>query len=174
MPTSTPVKFGMGFTGSVKGTAASPGLKADIGATARCDFSGAGKMVYDAATSGAQLTVGAGLTTTLDLQSGLTSPLGEAITGAADFAKVYAVFVYHDAASLSSGVEVFGSGANRFQGPKKGATDTDTLGPGMFTGFGMLATKAGWTVDATHKTVSIVNTDGVNAATVRVFIMGTV
>jgi hypothetical protein len=163
----------MGFTGTVKGTSTSPGLKADVGATARCDFTGTGKMVYDAATDGATLTVGAGATVTLNLQSGLTSPLGEAITGALDFAAVFAVWVHHDRASLSSGITVLGGGSNDFQGPWS-AGDKPTLAPKQGVAFVTEADGTGWTVDATHKNIAIVNNDGVNAATVRVFIEGTV
>lgn len=174
MPTSTSVKFGMGFTGRVKGTTLSTTLGADIGKTARCDFTGTGKMVYDAAT-GTALTIAGAATTTLDLTTGLLSPLGESITGSLDFASVYAVFIYHDIASLSTtGITVFGGASNDFQGPLA-ALDKPTLLPGDFFGFGRVASvSAGWTVDGTHKNIAITNLHATLAATVRVFIMGKV
>ena len=82
------------------------------------------------------------------------------------------VFVEHDAASLSSGVVAFGSGSDQFQGPLSVAA-TITLPPG---GRFLLSlpTVAGWTVDATHKTLCIVNSDMTDAATVRLAVLGSV
>ncbi len=177
MPTSTSVKFGMGFFGTLAGTAASAGLKADIGKTARCDFTGTGKMVYDAATSSAvRLSIAVSGTQTLDLTTGLTSPLGESITGALDFALVYAVWIYHDPDSLATaGITAFGGASNDFQGPFA-ALDKPTLLPGQGLGIMTTASKTGWTVDGTHKNIAIVNLDAtaLHVATVWAFIMGTV
>jgi hypothetical protein len=173
---SAPVMFSMGFKGFVKGLATSPNIKLDIGATARCDFSGTGKMVYDAATSGARLSIPVSGTTTLNLQSGLTSPLGETITGALDFALVYAVWIYHDPDSLATaGITAFGGGSNDFQGPFA-AGNKPTLLPGQGVGIMTTASKTGWTVDGTHKNIAIVNLDAtaLHVATVWAFIMGTV
>jgi hypothetical protein len=168
---SLSLKFGCGYSGIATGTTASPSLKASLSGVARVSFTGSGKMVYVGTT-----VVAVSSTTTLDLTSGLTSPLNEAITGSIDFAKIYGVFIEHDVDSLSTtGITVLGGGSNDFQGPFA-AGDKPTLLPGAWFAFGWDPTKAGWTVDGTHKNIALVNLDAtaLHTATVNVFLLGTV
>ena len=135
---------------------------------------GADWQIY-APEDGVELAVGG--TTTLDLTTGLTSPLGEAISGTpGKFIKVHGVFIEHAAASLATaGVTAFGGASDEFQGVWA-AGDKATLAPGRWIAFGMPATDAGVTVDATHKNIALVNLDAtaLHVATVNVFVLGKV
>jgi hypothetical protein len=134
-------------------------------------------MFYDAASDGAELTVPAGSTRTFDLTGISTaddSPLGESISGALAFAQVYWLAVEHDAASLASSVRVFDqTSTNLFLGFLNAGAKI-TLLPGEGFGFVVRADKTGRVVDATHRKIDLINLDGVNAATVRVSILGKV
>ena len=56
----------------------------------------------------------------------------------------------------------------------KTAGDKATLVPGEWVAFGKPAGVTGWTVDATHKNIAVVNLHATLAATVNVIILGTV
>lgn len=163
--TSLDLKFACGFYGKGTGITGNPNLSTGLlNRVARCVVSGANQQLYVAT-----LTIPASGTTTLNLVTGLTNPAGEAVV----LAHCKAVFIEHDAASLSTGgITSFGGGSNDFQGVWS-ASDKATLLPGRWTAFGMPATDTGITVDATHKNVALVNLDAVNAATVNVFVLGT-
>lgn len=164
---SLTLTLGCGFQGVAKGTAASPSLRARLSRTSRVQSSGAGWEVYDSG----DLTLAASAILQIDLTTGLLNPLGESISGSLKFSKVYGVIVEHAVTSTASGITVFGGGTNEFQGPLA-AGNNPTLVPGAWLGFGMPATKAGWTVDTTHKRIDVTNADGAIAATVRVFVLG--
>jgi hypothetical protein len=168
---SLPLTFACGFKGVARGTTLSPNLKANLSRTARVTFSGAGKVVYD---NPGTVTIAGAATLTLDLTTGLYTPLNEHIDGANDFDKVFGLKIEHDSDSLSTtGITAFGGASDEFQGPWA-AGDKVTLLPGAWTAFGWNASKAGWTVDATHKKIAITNLHATLAATVKVFILGTV
>lgn len=167
---STTVIFGIGYNGRLAGTPTSPELVATLDWVVRCAPTGAGWQIYEAS-----LTIAGGATTTLDLTTGLTSPLGESISGTpGKFLTIFAVLIEHDALSeATDGITAFGGASNDFQGVKA-AGDKDTMIPGRFTAFGGPATDAGMTVDATHKNVAITNLAVSDDATVNVFILGRV
>lgn len=166
--TSLDLKFACGFVGKLTGVTGSPGLTTSVGDVVRCIAEGANQQVYVGT-----LTIAASGTQTLDLTTGLTNPLNEAISGSNKFLKVKGVFIEHDAASVASGITAFGGASNEFQGVWAGG-DKATLAAGRWIGFGMPATDTGVDVDATHKNIAIVNSDGAQVATVNVFIHGTI
>lgn len=162
----------MGFKGNLTGVPSNANLESAIGTTYRCTFSGADKQVYNG-TSTYQLSIAAGTTTTIDLTTGLTNPMGQPITSGLAFAKVYVCMVMHDIASQASSVKVFGAGAGTdFQGPLVAAGYL-TLTPGRGNAFMDQTTANGMAVSGTAKTIAIQNLDGANTALVNVFVMGT-
>lgn len=163
---SLSLKFACGYTGKCTGVTGSPTLAASVSDMVRCTASGANYQVYSK-----QITVAGGVTTTLDLTTGLTNPLNESINGSLDFAKILGVLIEHDPASISSSITVFGGGSNDFQGPLA-AGNKPTLNPAEWFAFGKPSSVTGWTVDGTHKNVAVLNNDGTDAATVNVFILG--
>ncbi len=166
---SLSLRFAIGYTGTATGTAASPTLAAVINGVARVTMAATGNMVYVGTTT---LTLSAN--TTLDLTTGLTSPLNENIAGANAFDKIYGVFISHDLDSVAAtGITAFGGASNDFQGPWA-AGDKATLMPGAWTGFGWDASGDGWDVDATHKNIKLVNLDAALTASIAVFILGTI
>lgn len=170
---SCSVKFGMGFRGTVTGASGASTRTADIANVVRCVFTGSGKMVYDAASSGNTFTIAAGGTTTLDLNTGLTSPLGESIAGALDFTSVWGLMVVHDGDSVATGtITVFGGASvQQFQGLLASGSKAQLL-KGRGIGFVVEDDQStGMTVDGTHHNIDIVN-DSAETATVRVFIFG--
>lgn len=167
---SLTIKLSMGFLGRASGTSANSNLKTSLGRTSRCSISGASKQVYDKY----QQSIAGAATLQLDLSTGLSNPLNESITGAADFATVMGVFLEHDATSTATtGITCFNGGTTEFQGPMNSASDA-TLLPGEWFGFGKASTVTGWTVDGTHKRIDILNLHATNAAIVNIFILGTV
>lgn len=174
---SCTVRFGVGFTGVVRGTPAAPAVFAEIGQAVRCDFSGSGKMVYDAATADSDndpaIVIGPSATLVLDLSSGLVSPLNESIAGATDFSGgVYALWVHHDRESEASGVRAFGGGGNEFQGPWSAGAQA-TLLPKQGIAFVVEADGTGFTMSAAGaRTIALTNLDASKNATIRVFIEG--
>lgn len=168
---SIAVTFGVGFSGSVEGTAASPALKLDVTGVARTAPAGVGWQLYEAFS--VPLTIADGATTTLDLTTGLTNPLNEAIAAAAKFVHVYGVLILHDPDSEAANVEAFGGASpDLFQGPWDGAAKA-TLPPGLWVGFGIRTDKTGLLVDGTHKEIDLTNVDGTGKdATVNVMILG--
>lgn len=116
------------------------------------------------------ITLAANTTLAIDLTTGSINPLNETIVSPVAFAKVRYVFLEHDAASLSSGVTIFGNGTNQFQGPLS-ALAYVTMRPGERQLF-EAPTLAGWTVDATHKTIQVVNTSLINPAILRLVVGG--
>ncbi len=165
---SLPVTISVGYKGSATGIATDPALSTTLLNVFSCALTGGGKQAY--VKRG--LVVGVSATTTLNLLSGLTNPLGEAIT---TFGHVYAIMVEHDPASLATaGITVFGGASNDFQGPLA-ALDKPTLTPGQGLVFLVNAAKTPWVVDGTHKNVAIVNLDAtaLHTATVNVAIFGT-
>lgn len=161
---SLTLKFACGFVGRATGVSGSPTLSAQLADVARCSVDGADQQVYKKT-----LTIAGAATTTLDLTSGLTSILNEAIV----FAHVKGVLIEHDPASVSTtGITAFGGASNDFQGVWS-ASDKATLVPGRWIAFGMPATDTGVVVDGTHKNIAIVNLHATLAATVNVFVLGT-
>jgi hypothetical protein len=163
------LKFACGFLGTATGVTGNPNLKTSIGKVVRCAPLGTGWQIYDA--TGTPLTILGGATTTLNLLTGLTNPLNEAIS-AAPFVRVFGVLIVHDRASLASSIEAFGgASSNLFQGPWDAAAKA-TLIPGKWIAFGIDSDLTGDLRDATHKNIDLKNLDGVNAATVNAFILG--
>lgn len=168
--TNAALNFAIGFEGVLTGIPTNTDLADNI--TRQVVLSavaGSGQQVYE--TFRVALPVAAGATTTLDLTTGLTNPLGESISGSLKFVHVYAVWIVHNSASTASTITVFNAAANAFQGPKSAAA-SDVLGPGMWTAFGVPTNLTAWAVDGTHKNIAIVNNDGAHAATVNVFVAG--
>lgn len=168
---SLDLKFAVGFEGKATGTSTNSALTTAIGREAiLTDVSGAGLQVYERFR--VPLTIIAGATTTLDLTTGLTNPLGESISGSDDFATVFGALVQHDADSASATIEAFGGASlNLFQGPWS-ATAKATLRPGQWAGFGIPSNLAGDAVSGSAKNIDLKNT-GVATATVNVIILGT-
>jgi hypothetical protein len=172
---SFPTRFGIGYSGQAVGIPTNAGLRTSLGKTARTSATGAGWQCYDACST-APLSINPSATVTLNLLTGATGlldPLGQAIS-TAPFVHVFALLVWHDPASLSSGVSAFGGASgNLFQGPL-GAASILTLGPGQRFAFSTDTGLAGFLVDGTHKNVDLTNNDAtaLHVATVRVFIMG--
>lgn len=181
---SYPTKFGIGFSGQAVGTSTNTQINTTVGKVARTSATGANWQAYDAATR-VPLTIVAGGTTTLNLSAGtitvtgptttnMLNPLGEQVS-LFPFAHVYAFLVWHDSASLASGITAFGGASgNLFQGPLN-STGQFTLAPGMRNGFSQDANIVPtlWVVSPTVKNVDITNSDGTHAATVNVYIQGT-
>lgn len=172
MPTSTVVKFAVGFEGVLTGTSTNTALTTAVGREAiLTSTTGSGFQVYERFR--VPLTITSGATTTLDLTSGLTNPLGESISGADNFDEVLGVLVQHDADSASATIEAFGgASSNLFQGPWN-ATAKATLVPGKWIAFGITSDLTGDTVDASHCNIDLKNT-GAADATVNVIILGVV
>ena len=165
---SLPVTVAVGYKGKATGIAGNAGLTTDLLDVFSCALTGSGKQAY----VGPGLVVPVSGTTTLNLLSGLTNPLGEAI---AAFGHVYAVIIEHDPASLATaGITVFGGGSDDFQGPFD-AGNFATLTPGQGLAFLVNAAMTPWVVDGTHKNIAIVNLDAtaLHTATVNVAIFGT-
>jgi hypothetical protein len=170
---STTVVFACGYSGRVVGIPTSASLALAIELVKKSSPTGTGWQIY---APDPALTIAGGATTTLDLTTGLTSPLGESISGTpGKFIKVHGVFIEHAAASLATpaGITAFGGGSNEQQGVWA-AGDKATLTPGRWVAWGMSATDAGITVDATHKNIALVNLEVALAATVNVFVLGKV
>lgn len=171
------VRFGVGFTGVCSGTPNAPATIAEIGSAVRCDFTGTGKMVYDAATvQGAfdpVIVLAPSQTLTLDLSGGLISPLNESIAGNTDFSGgVYALWVHHDRTSVSSGITVFGGAADEFQGPLD-ASCKATLAPKQGIAFIVEADGTGFTMSAAGaRKIALTNLSATQNAKVRVYIQG--
>ena len=115
-------------------------------------------------------TLAAAATSTIDLTTGQTNPLGESISSTDAFAKLRILIVVHESTSVASSITVFNAAANAFQGSLSAAA-TITLKPGEFCIL-CSPTTAGWTIDATHKNVKFLNNDGANTATYSYFIGG--
>lgn len=164
---SLALKFGIGFSGLIVGTTANSELKSRLGRVTRRTISGTTNQVYIARL----YSLAGAATLQIDLSTGLLNPLGESISGAADFATVTGLWIEHDSTSTSTGVTAFNGGTNEFQGPMNAASDV-TLAPGDWAAFGRSAT--GFTVDGTHKRIDILNNHATNAALLNIFIMGTV
>lgn len=173
---SCSVKAALGFKGTVKGRAGAPGQSSDVGFTLRCDFTGTGNMLYDAATTGATFDIPAGATTTLDLTGGLLSPLSESIAGALAFSQVFAIGMIHDADSLNvaSTVTAFNATSIQLFTGLLNAAGKILMAAGQGFAFICRADKAGMVVSAGQHKIDLLNNDGVNAATMRVFILGKV
>jgi hypothetical protein len=91
--------------------------------------------VLDLASNDRSITIAASATTTVDLTSGETDPLG----GAVVFARIRRMIFIHPLESLASSVTVFNAASNAFQGPLSAA--------------------------GTQKNIKILNNDATNAAT---------
>lgn len=172
--TSVDLNVNVVISGLLSGSTDSPNVNAPIGVRRLQNYTQSGTILVNQIIdhASATVTIAAGATTTLNLVTGQTNPLNESISGAAAFAKVREIFVEHDAASLASGVKVFDAASDAFQGPL-GAGESVTVVPGGRVLLS-LPTAAGWTVDATHKNLSLENLDGSNAATVRYLVAGSV
>jgi hypothetical protein len=139
---------------------------------------------YDSASAGASLidqayfpqtnlTLAAGATTTLDLTTGLVNPINNDITGAEDFAKVRVWVVYHEQSSAASSIRI-GGASNPFGGLMTTASNTITLVPGQGFAFFDTYSTAGMAVSGSAKNVQILNVDGTNAATYRIYFLGSI
>jgi hypothetical protein len=172
MPNNLNLKIGMGFEGRAVGVTTNTAMATPIARQAvLTSLTGSGKQVY--ARWANPLTIPATSTTTLDLQSGLVNPLGESITGAADFATVLGCLIQHASGSPSAGIEAFGGTiTSQFQGPL-GTTCSVALAPGRAFGFNQPANVTGYTVAADSKNIQLRNL-GTTVATVNVLIAGTV
>lgn len=167
---SVQVRFGIGFKGWCQGIAANPDVQTQLAAVFQHSGNVDKLQIYDGCT--VQVVVTAGATATIDLVSGLTNPLGEAISSANKFNSVQVLMIQHDADSQASGITAFGAGSNKFQGPIS-ATGTITLPPKRGFAFFTDATDAGWSVNAsTSHLFEIVNNDGSHDATVNLYIEG--
>jgi len=160
--------------GNVQGTTDTPSRTATINIARSDSFTASGTVLINQVLDKATVaqTLAAGATLTIDLTTGQTNPLGESISGAGAFAKVREIYIAHDGTSLSSGIVAYGAASNSFQA-KLSSAATITLKAGEYdkqTSY----TAAGMTVDSTHKTLQIVNSDGTNAATIRYFVSGSV
>lgn len=157
-----------GYTGTAVGASFNANLSTTLQDIANVNIATANGQAYVAT-----LPIVASATTTLNLLTGLTNPLGDAITGAAAFAHVNAVYIIHDPNSLASSIKAFGGASgNLFQGYLN-STGSFTLPKSGISDMSVPTTVTGMVVDATHKNIDITNNDGVNAATVRVAIFGT-
>jgi hypothetical protein len=162
---SMPVTVGIGYKGSATGTAANPGMTNTVEDAFTCALTGSGKQ-----GGRAVLTLTPGEVRTLNLRSGLTDLLGEAIT---EFDHVYAVVVEHDPASLAtSGVRAFGAGSNDFQGPLSAGSRLTFL-PGQGFAFLTNAALTPWETTDAVKNIALENLDLTNDATVNVAFFGT-
>lgn len=164
---SLPLKLSMGYKGDATGTAANSTLTATLIDVVTCSLTGSGKQAYIGTT-----TLAVSGNATLNLLSGLTNPLGEAI---AAFGHVFGVLIEHDSASLATaGITVFGGGSNDFQGPLS-ALATATLTPGQAIAFLTPASGTGWATSGTVKNIKLVNLDAtaLHTATVNVSVFGT-
>jgi hypothetical protein len=162
-----------GITGTVIGTTANPVLSSRINAqnvTTATQAGTAGALVsqvYDYASGTNYKTIALSTTLTLDLTSGLLNPLGEAIV----FSKIKSVYIEHISTSTAVSIKCFAAASNAFQGPLNTANYV-TLLPGESI-YLQSYTTAGWTVDGTHKNLSILNNSGSASALVRIYIDGT-
>jgi hypothetical protein len=156
------------LSGNCLGAAANPNRFSPIAARLSFPFASTatGGLLIDQLIDDATepRTFAAGSTTDIDLSTGQVDPLGDAISGADDFAKVRFWLVYHDPDSASSGIVVGNAASDKFEGPlSTGATLS--LAPDEGFVFFSKAT-AGWAVDGTHKVIRVVNSDGSDPATV--------
>ena len=162
-----------GITGTVTGTTANPRLSSRINAqnvTTATQAGTAGALinqVYDFASGTSYKTIALSTLLTLDLTSGLLDPLGEALV----FGKVKGIYIEHISTSTAVSIKCFAAASNAFQGPLNTANYV-TLLPGENIYLQSYST-AGWTVDATHKNLAILNNSGTNSALVRIYIDGT-
>lgn len=174
MPTNTKIKVGIGFEGEAVGITTSPNLTALLGpTTVLTSTTGTGKQVF--ARWSVPITLATTATTTLNLISGLSNPLGETIAGASmAFSQVLAFVVQNFTASPgTAAVEVFGGTiGSQFQGDL-GVTCSVALLPGQAHGFNVESTTAGWAVNATACQVQLRNL-GTTVASMGVLIVGTV
>lgn len=161
------------FATGYKGTATGASFNADL-TTTLLDYFNVSINSANGQAYVATLTIGTSATTTLNLTTGLTNPLGDAISGAAKFVHVNAVYIIHDAASLSSGITAFGGASgNLFQGFLSAAATVTLPKAGIFP-MAIPTTVTGMVVDATHKNIDITNNDATHVATVNVAIFGTI
>jgi len=166
---------GVTLTGTVAGTTVTPSRNASVDLRRVTNYTAGDatapvNQVLDKGTD--TQTLAAGATVTVGLTAGGENPLGEAITGAAAFIKVREILVEHDSASLSSGVTVFNAASNSFQGMVSAAGFL-TLPPGGRITLS-LPTAAGMPVSGSAKNFKITNVDGVNAATIRYVVGGSI
>lgn len=165
---TTQVTMSVVVTGNVLGTTANPLQTSPVNAkttnVGTSSDTGAGLVneIVMAAAGTQTVTIAASGTLAVNLLTGQTNPLGENVV----FARVKKVIIEHSSASLSSGVTVFGSGTNQFQGPLSAAATITLPASGGFAFW--LPTATAWVVDGTHKTVQVVNNDAVNAATLSI------
>lgn len=122
--------------------------------------------VLDLASNDRSITIAAAATTTVDLTSGQTDPLG----GAVAFARIRRLIFLHPLESLASSITIFNAASNSFQGPVS-AAGTVTLFPGEGFCFWTMS-PTGRVVDGTHKNIKILNNDATNAATVSYYADG--
>lgn len=170
---SVKITKNFGITGTATGTASNPYLSSRINAqnvTTANQAGSAGALVnqvYDVASGTLTTTVAPSATTTLNLNSGLTDPLG----GSLVFGKIKSIYIEHTSASTASSIKVFAAGTNPFQGPLS-AGAYFTLAPGESI-YLQSYTSSGWAVSGTVKNISILNNSGTNSAIFRVYVDGT-
>ncbi len=157
---------GFAYKGGIYAPTYNTALGVSLYQAFRCALTSTAGQAYEGT-----LTLAPSATQTLNLASGLTNPLGEAIV----FAHVYALLINHNSASLATaGISVFGGASNDFQfGLSALATWTGL--PGYATAFVINETKTGKVVDGTHKNILFTNLDAtaLHTATVNVAIFGT-
>lgn len=163
----------LSITGTATGTTSNPVVASRINVQSLTTGTQSGtggslvKECYDFASGTNYKTIAASTTLTLDLTSLASNPLGETIT----FTKIKAVYIQHISTSTSSsGIKCFAAASNAFQGPLNTANYV-TLLPGEEI-YLESYTSGGWTVDGTHKNISIQNLSGTNSALVRIYIDG--
>jgi hypothetical protein len=158
------------FSGRAKGIPTNANAQSPLVAAVNVSLSstGTGATKANEAVGPEDRTLAASANESLDLSS-YTNTLGET---AKAVTKVRAVQIEHLSTSLASGI-VVGNGTNPFGGLLTTNTATFTLAPGQ--GVIMYSpTTAGMTVDGTHKTIKVLNSDAVNAATYRRTVLGEV
>lgn len=158
-------------SGSVRGAAANPDRTCPVQFKKVNSYTAAGSgstlvsQMLDKATE--TYTIAANTTVDYDLTSGQIDPLGDACL----FTKVRELYIEHVAGSASvTGIRWGTSVTNGFTGPVVAAAlPTFLASESMHL---KSPTTAGWTVDGTHKVIRIINLDVTNAATVRLFAVG--
>ena len=116
---------------------------------------------------GVTYTISASSTENVDLTS-LADPFG----GAVAFAEIDAIAIVHMESSASSSVDLSPNASNGWTSIFQDASDLTRLLAGQAAIYADFAAGGGFAVGASNKVLDIVNNDGANAATVRLYAWG--